>query len=183
MIEYTIARRYVGSLANLFDKSEYFAAYEQLIELAKGIEDTSSFRDFFENPLVSYEDKKKVLEASMNEIKIDENKETYEKVKKYIVFLLKEERLSVLNNIIILFKDKVDEVLNVVTLNVKTSHSVSKQMLDKIKAKFEKILNKDIRIIDEIDKQLIGGITIQYGDIIYDGSLLNQMKKLFKEFV
>ena len=58
--------------------------------------------------------------------------------------------------------DKVDQ--NKITLTA--AHSLD----DKITTRISKIFGKDKQIVVKIDKNLIGGIRIEVGDKLYDGS-------------
>ncbi|MNJ42267.1 ATP synthase subunit delta [compost metagenome] len=47
---------------------------------------------------------------------------------------------------------------------------------------FGTLINKKIRVLNEIDKDLLGGMKVRIGDTLYDGSLAGKLERLEKSF-
>lgn len=55
---------------------------------------------------------------------------------------------------------------------------LSGQQLDVLKKTLSKIYGKELTLTNNVDKKLLGGFFIKIEDWFFDGTLLNQLKKL-----
>lgn len=55
---------------------------------------------------------------------------------------------------------------------------LSNQQIKKIKLKIEKVINHKIKVINKIDKSLIGGIKVKVRNQVFDGSVKGQIDQL-----
>ena len=65
----------------------------------------------------------------------------------------------------------------IVTTNLNLSASEKDQLKETIKKKYKA---KDVVLIEKIDEQIIGGIRIQVGDEVFDGTVKNKLQELRK---
>lgn len=73
-----------------------------------------------------------------------------------------------------LFNEHFDNAEIVVT----SSAELTEEQLGKISAKMHEILNKNIIMTAKVDKALIGGVVVDYGDRRFDGSVKTRLETL-----
>lgn len=61
---------------------------------------------------------------------------------------------------------------------VKSAVPLSEEQLSSIKNRLQSALNSEPILIPEVDENLIGGLVIQVGDTVYDGSLKTRLSSL-----
>ena len=64
-----------------------------------------------------------------------------------------------------------------------TATPASEQMRNEIRDNVARMLGKDVEIDYQVDPAIIGGLIIQVGDTVYDGSLANQLTRARKKVV
>lgn len=100
-------------------------------------------------------------------------------VDNFFDFLKKNNDLRLLNKIIVTFSDLYDREEKIVNAEVISAHGLGKEPLKDIR---EYILSlakaKEVNIKETIDKSLLGGIVIKYGDKVLDDSLQNRIEQL-----
>jgi F-type H+-transporting ATPase subunit delta len=95
--------------------------------------------------------------------------------------LISKRRESLLPDIAFAFIDFYKDHKGILTTLVKTpvkmSEPVRKQILEIMKTQ----TSGTVDLVEEIDEELIGGFVLQWKDMQYDASILNQMKKMKRE--
>jgi F-type H+-transporting ATPase subunit delta len=61
---------------------------------------------------------------------------------------------------------------------VKSAVPLDQNQLDQIKNRLQSLLSSEPILIPSVDEKLIGGLVVQVGDTVYDGSLRTRLKKL-----
>ncbi|MFQ6117209.1 MAG: ATP synthase F1 subunit delta, partial [Candidatus Bipolaricaulia bacterium] len=56
-------------------------------------------------------------------------------------------------------------------------------LLDRIKAKLTEVTGRRVRLEERLDRSLIGGIKLQLGDLVLDGSVRAQLERLREELL
>jgi len=78
------------------------------------------------------------------------------------------------------FSSLYNEKFDIAEITVTSSMELDDVLRAKITAKMTKITGKTIRLTEKVDKSIIGGVMIDYGNTRFDGSVktrLNQLKK------
>jgi len=65
-----------------------------------------------------------------------------------------------------------------VRVQVRSAQELSDSQREKIEQRVRTVLNKEPILVPSVESELLGGIIIQVGDTIYDGSLRTRLKKL-----
>ena len=66
---------------------------------------------------------------------------------------------------------------------VKTAEPLDDTTADLVRDKLSGVLKKDVILKTAVDPEVIGGIVVQVGDTVYDGSISNQLKQLRRGIV
>jgi len=75
-------------------------------------------------------------------------------------------------------KNKESNMESVKTATVKSSVFLTDKQREEIKARLEKIFGEKIAVVNEIEKKLLGGFTVQLGDWYLDASLSLDLHKI-----
>ncbi|MFD1427236.1 F-type H+-transporting ATPase subunit delta [Kroppenstedtia sanguinis] len=75
----------------------------------------------------------------------------------------------------------VHEEKGVAEAEVITSHPLTKTGEKELIAVFQKIIGKKLVITNRVEPDILGGAVVRIGDRLYDGSLVNKLKRFRKE--
>lgn len=96
----------------------------------------------------------------------------------FISLLLEEGRFFVLPAIFVLFKEYQESYNQVLTVMVKTACTLEPSEAERLRAKLEQKYQKKIQLVSEIDTTLVGGLTIQVQDKVWDSSIVGRLEQL-----
>jgi F-type H+-transporting ATPase subunit delta len=87
-------------------------------------------------------------------------------------------RIDILHDIVICYRQLMDEVLKKVRVDLKTAFPLSSKMQSYINSSLEKLTGRQVELFVENDPSLLGGIVLGVGDTLYDGSIKNQLNNM-----
>jgi F-type H+-transporting ATPase subunit delta len=96
----------------------------------------------------------------------------------FIKLLAENGRLSVLPNIVTLFAHYKAEHEKTAQVDVTSATALSAEQEANIIARLEKRLARKVKLNCNVDDTLIGGLIIQAGDLVIDGSVRGKLTKL-----
>jgi F-type H+-transporting ATPase subunit delta len=99
-------------------------------------------------------------------------------MKSFIQVLVRNKDISKSDKIIKAFHDYVNEQEGVQTVSVYSVEALGKAVKNEIEKGLKDALNKEIELEENVDPELIGGVKLQYGDVVADGSVKNQIEAL-----
>lgn len=76
----------------------------------------------------------------------------------------------------------IDEKNGLVTVEVRSAVNLGEIQSEDLRKKLETYTAKKIRINFSIDKELIGGLSVQIGDTVIDGSVKHKLEQLRQQF-
>jgi len=177
MIVNTISRRYAKAVfkaAVSFNNLE--EVYGDLDELSDKIETSREFRYFMLTPRIK-KNRKKELIAELFKNKFSEVTISF------LLILLDKRRQEYIKGINEYFKvlyKRHHKIMDVTTIS---SVELTGEEKDALKKTLEKITGKVIKIIDEVDPSILGGLIIKIENKIYDNSIVSHLEGLKKEMV
>lgn len=176
MSVYRVARRYAEAALELAEErqqGERLAGDLDLIR--KVIKESRQFLAFLKSPILSKEKKRGVLtelfRSRVSSLTFD-----------FLDLLIEKNREDVLGEIIEEFFRLRDDLLGIVTMEVRAATELTGDQRQAIEKHFEGITQKKVRIAFSIDKQLKGGCVARVGDTVYDGSIQRQLELLRERF-
>lgn len=101
----------------------------------------------------------------------------------FISFLLKENRITLLPEIVSRYTHLLNEQKNIVKVNVESAFALSDEIKRRLIAKIEKLIGADIRLVVNINPCILGGLILRIRDKVIDGSLIKQLLELKTEMV
>jgi F-type H+-transporting ATPase subunit delta len=176
MLDSIIAERYAKSLFELAEETGKLEKVKDDMGLLLGvISDCADFRHFLVNPVIRPDKKIKVLDALFKD-KVDVLTE------KFYRLITGKRREKYMEGIANAFIEKYKAFKNIVTIEIRTVSPLSESMRKQIISLLENRREITVDLVETIDRSLIGGFIVSTGNLRYDASLANSIKKLKKEF-
>ena len=173
-----VSRRYSKALFKVASKenSEQII-YEEVISLLDLFKSNDIFAKLFLSPLLSSKSQLKLVNnlfsnTDKKKIKVSKN------VLAFLKVLAKNGRLKTLLGSLYSFQNLVKSMHQEININLTTAFPISEDNVNKIKNILLKKTDKKIKIISNVDKNIIGGIILQSGSSLIDASIKNKILKL-----
>lgn len=173
MIRSTVAKRYAQAFFEIAEEEKKLEAYyHELNSVCEIIEGNDEFKAFLANPIVEQKDKKSVIEAILERVKpspVTAN---------FIRLLTDKQRIVIFREIVEAYREKMDEALGVVRVQVKTAFPLSPELEGKVKEFLTQSTGKKVVMEVAEDKSLLGGLVVKIGDLVYDNSIKTQLNNI-----
>lgn len=174
--EAVVAGRYAKAMYEIAaEEGRTLEIEDELRSLAIVLNDDKLVKQFIDSPNISESEKWKVLAAGLEE-----------KLSKPVISLAKliieRGRVEILPELLNSYIKISSDALGLANATVYTTYPLNEQEKDNVATEFGSLLNKKIRVINEIDSELLGGMKVRIGDTLYDGSLAGKLKRLEKSF-
>ncbi|WP_018923169.1 F0F1 ATP synthase subunit delta [Salsuginibacillus kocurii] len=171
----TIANRYAVAL---FDLAEEHNQIEERTAELQGVkqvfESTPELVEVLEHPNVTYARKEELLDSAFASC--------HYYIKNTLKLMLNQKRINLVVPMIEAFQTFSDEVRSVARADVYTVKPLSEQEKRLIEEKFAKRIGKQtMQVTNHIDPELIGGLRLRAGNLIFDGSVKGQLNRLERE--
>ncbi|AIL64970.1 ATP synthase subunit delta [Rickettsiales bacterium Ac37b] len=168
-----LVRRYVKSLIGLANKSineeDIKKDFNNLLKLFKA---DYKLLKIIKSPVVQCNQLIHLIEEICNQYSCNNL------TKKFCILLAKNRRLFLLPAIIEKFNQLMLDKCGEVSIKVTVAHSFLEQHVESLKIAFEKVFTKKVNIILTIDPKILGGVVVQLGSKMLDGSLRNKIARL-----
>ncbi len=91
--------------------------------------------------------------------------------------------LHLINRILADFSEVWNKNKSVIKAEISSAHKLNDKTEDYLISKIKDLAKvKDVDIKKVVDKKIIGGVIVKYGDKILDSSILSRIKRLQEEF-
>lgn len=184
MIGTLLARRYAKALFEVVKKADgaleghFEKVSQELKNFCTLLEDNPGLQNIFYNPSISIRHKKKLLEELI------QRASPLPIVANFITLLLEKGRLRNLPIIASVFEQLSYQVLNKAQVTVTAAWPLSEKEEIELKARLHQLTGaKEVILSLKTDPQLIGGMVVQVGSTVYDGSLKRQLENLKEELI
>jgi len=171
MINGALVRRYSQALFNIASETSLDPIDNDLRELTKLVEENGEVKSVLLHPHISVKEKKSVMDKLLGE---DFGATT----RHFLYLLIDKKRESLLPFIQREFTRLADEARHVVEAKVSSAMVLSASQLDDLKQAIGRKTGKDVRIVSEVRAELIGGILIQVGDSVMDGTIAHALERM-----
>ncbi|HWQ43377.1 MAG TPA: F0F1 ATP synthase subunit delta [Desulfosporosinus sp.] len=172
MINGALARRYSQALFEIASETSLDPIDADLLELTKLVEENEEVKNVLLHPHISITDKKSIMDKLLGD---DFGKTT----RNFLYLLIDKRRENLLPEIQREFTKLADEARQVVEAKVVSAIALSASQLDDLKKAIGSMTTgKDVRIITEVRPELIGGVLIQVGDRVMDGTIAHALNRM-----
>lgn len=171
-----VAKRYAQAL---FDESVRMGQTEAVDADMSVVDDSltgsTELLKFFQSPIISREKKASVVKG-LFEGRVST------RTLEFMQLLVSKRREDVFPEIVAAYRELRDEQLGVVSASARSAKSMSSEDEQQLRSAVERMTGKRVRLDVVIDPSLIGGVVVQVGDTVYDGSVRNQLATLRARF-
>ena len=177
MSETVVAKRYANALFQLAEEKSTLEAYENDLAVVKEVfNKNEQLNTFLEHPSVNNKKKQQVLEKAFNGLHVD--------VLNTLKLLLERGRIGIIPSVADDFSQLVNDKKGIAEAKVYSVRELSEQEQDRLKQTFAKRFNKkDIHLINIVDPEILGGIKVQVGNTIFDGSVKRKLKRMERDII
>lgn len=177
MKNFRVARRYAMGLMTAAQETGLLdRVATDLTLIGQMLHDSKEFRALVASPIVSPQKKKTVFRELLGP-RIA--KETLD----FIFLLTSKNREAVLADVVDQFALLRDELMGIVTAEVKSAVEIAPQQEKDLVARLEHYTSKKVRVRFALDKAMKGGLIVRIGDTVLDASLTRQLELLRKRLV
>lgn len=171
-----IAKSYAAGFVNIAKALQSLdGSVKELKGFYRFYENNFEIQQFLNNPYVSGENKFNMIYDLLRK------KEISNFTKTFLWLLVTQKRQHYLPFIVTEIEKIVDDSENQVVVEITTAHEMSSSEKDNIISKFSNSINRKIIANFIVDENLIGGLKVQLGYQIFDGSVAARLRKIAKK--
>ena len=173
MIAGSLSHRYARALLSLAEKAGQIDAVREELDVLESLaKQTSKLVPFLSNPVVASEKRRQVLVQALDSVKVSDL------TRRFCLFLLEKNRIKVLHDIVSAFDELCDERNKIIRAKVVSARPLAQEEA----AQFESLLiaktGKKVLVEFDEDPELIGGVRVQLGSLVYDGSVQGELERV-----
>lgn len=160
----------------LFESSQVIQLAEKTCQdldlISSTIEQSSVLKSFLVNPVVVNDVKKKILhDLFINEVSVH--------VLNFLFILVERRRITLLGSVVDCYLNLVYQSQLITIVNVYTAVMLTSVQKVALKDKLQSMTNsKEIRLVEHIKPELIGGFVIKIGSKVIDMSISGQLNQI-----
>jgi len=173
VISSAILGRYARSLAEVvFEQNLEQAVTEDLAVYSEVFKKVPGLLDAFDSPGVPQDAKAKLLESLIGIHPVSRTTHNFLKV------LLEHNRIRYYQQIYQNYVELVNERNGIVSARVSTSMPLEEPEIEVLEKKLSEATGKTVNMEPQTDADLLGGIVVQIGDTIFDGSIRTRLAEI-----
>ncbi|TMW72167.1 F0F1 ATP synthase subunit delta [Alteribacter natronophilus] len=173
-----LAFRYASALYDLANERGQLDAFGEELQLIKDVfEDTNLLDEVFRHPSIANDTKKSLLKESFGE-------KVSAEVLNLLLLLTDRKRLNIVPALADEFKRMAYEAKGVAEATVYAAKKLTGEELALVADKFARHTKHEKILVDEVtDPDIIGGIKVRVGDLVFDGSIANQLERIHRRML
>lgn len=178
MISGSIARRYARALLGIgIENKTYEGLGKEVERLGRTYSGSKELQVALENPVFPLSQRQKLLEDLCRRLALSRTTHHFAQL------LLDRGRISYLPAIAREMRAMVDAQAGRVRAKVTSVQPLDVAAEVRIKAALEKATGKTVTLEKREDPALLGGVVVQIGDLVYDGSIVTQLERLRQDLL
>jgi F-type H+-transporting ATPase subunit delta len=175
----TVVNTYARAFADVVTSSRLDAArtLAETQQIAALVEQSEDLREVWDNPSISGEQKRAVLDAIVKRAGISRP------VRNFVAVLIDKRRTRFLSEIAAQFARDLNERLGIAQAEITTARELSSQERTELETDLSRVTGKTIRANYEQDPKILGGAIARVGSTVYDGSVKGQLERIRQQLV
>jgi|SRR5690625_991533 len=177
MHDAVVANRYADALFELGIEKNILDQYVEELNTVKDVfSDNEQLDTFLKHPSIKNETKKQLLEEAFTGLHVD--------ILNTLKLLVERSRTEMVLAIIDHFIQLVNDRKGIAEAKVFSVRELSKLEQTELQATFAKRFNKsNIHLVNIVDPNLLGGMKVQVGNTIFDGTVKNKLRRIERKIV
>ena len=168
-----VPKRYAKALLGLGQEDGNYEAYGQNLKVfADFCATNDEFFQVVSNQIFSVDDRKKILETVLARFSFSGM------VNNFLNLLLVKKRIKEVDEISNHYSRLTDEITSITRAKVVTARPLKGDALERLVQALKGITSKDVKVNVEEDASIMGGLIVQIGDLVLDGSIKTQLEGL-----
>ncbi|HWI41725.1 MAG TPA: ATP synthase F1 subunit delta [Verrucomicrobiae bacterium] len=173
MITNAISRRYAKALVQLGSAEGAIDRFrDELKRVETTLAENSELRAIFGSPAYRVETKREILKGILAKLSVSPT------VSNFLLLLVDRNRIGFLPQIVAGYGVLADEFSGIIRPTLTSALPLDDSQVEAIRSSLEKTSGKKVLLSVKIDPSLIGGITTQIGDKVFDGSVRTQLQRI-----
>jgi len=170
----SVANTYARAFADVVLSARLDAARAigGLSEIVRLLEESADLKRVWLNPAVPAEQKRKLLDAIVQQEGIDKQ------VRNLVAVLIDHRRVQFLPRIVEQLEKELDARLGFAEAQISSARELRPAERQALEAQVAKATGKKVRANYGLDASLLGGAVVRVGSTIYDGSVKGQLEKI-----
>lgn len=180
-----IARRYAKALLELGIADKQFERYgREVAAFAQAWTGSEALRDALLNPVFPVSQRLKVVEAVAGRLGAAADAGGLSPhVLRFLKLLVERKRISEIVHISMVLADLVDELARRVRATVHSARALSPEARATLERAIAARTQKQVALEAKVDPELIGGVVVKLGDLVFDGTLRGQLDRMRSELL
>jgi F-type H+-transporting ATPase subunit delta len=169
-----IARVYAEALFEVAkEKGKLDVIRDQLGRVADALDRDRELAVFFFSPYFSSAEKRDGIERAV----VDAEPE----LTNFLELLVEKHRMPVIFRIRRLFDEMWAQENKLLEVTLTSAVELDPEIVQRVGEEIEKQTDRKVQLQSRVDDQLVGGLVLQVGNMVLDGSIRNRLEKLRKE--
>jgi F-type H+-transporting ATPase subunit delta len=164
------AKRYAQAVFSLAKESETFDRWQADLSILNEVMADPAAEAYLKNPNVSSADKIALLDSVLEDGQPE--------ARNLSRLLIQRQRLDIIPDLFRLYNEAVLAERGIAVADVTTAEPLGPREQEMVRGKLNQLIGKEIELRLHIDPSIIGGIVARVGDLLIDGSVLNQLRRL-----
>ena len=157
------------------DNDKLEAVHNDMSFINNTFDESEELKLFIDSKVIKDSDKL----ATLNEIFEDLN----DLSKSLIKLLMKNRRIDLFDDVSKSFTVLYNDYVGNQEVTLTTASEGEFEKLKEIEQKVKELTSKNVNLTNIVDKQIVGGFVLRVGDLQYNASFKDQLKKLEQEFL
>lgn len=171
-----IATRYARALINIARQKGVIEKTQDELVYAAGAYQLAGLPKLLLTPLISYQDKKAVLQRLLKDA-------VSPVLMQFLETLLRKRRIEYLPDITEIYKTLSDEARGVIRVRVTSAFPLASAEQNTLITKLNRATKKQVVLTTEINRALLGGLLVQIGDTVIDGSVRGRLRNMKEQIL
>jgi len=173
-----IARRYAHALADLCqEEGNHAIIAKQLDGFAQIYRESAEFRDAMRTPVFSLTDKREILAQVVTRAMGADT------TRRFLYTLLDAGRIDEIEGVAEAFNEILDQVDGRMRAEVSSAVPLEAGDVTRIQTSLERLTSKKVTVTSTVVPELLGGIRIQMGNVVLDGSVRTQLNRMREQLL
>ncbi len=168
-----VARRYARALADVgLEEGRADELLEELRAVHRLLADYPELYETLTNPALPFARKRTILEAVAPRIPVSQT------TRNFLLILMKAARLAQFSQVLEAYESALDESRGVVRGTVSSARPLDQLTQARLESMLADRTGNSVRLSYVEDSSLIGGVKVQLGSTIFDGSIRAQLQQI-----